>query len=292
MSGAAAVLARYLSAGGAVPMTVAALAMASAADDEVLAAVAAAVPDGPEEAGRLEALRAAIRRHPAAMGLIREVLALVPHGPAGDDPEAHARRVAEGFDAAARRSPEAAVALHSLGEADVLAPATAQIVNQLESVGAIVAGARILDVGCGAGRLALALAPRVGHVTGIDPSAEMIAVARRRAGSRPTLRFEVGFGHEMTVAEAAFDAAVALDSMPYVVAAGGTLPERTFGAVAAALKPGGLWVVMNLSYRGDAETDRSDATRWAAAAGLRLDAVVTDGFDLWDGVVFVFRKPL
>jgi ubiquinone/menaquinone biosynthesis C-methylase UbiE len=44
-----------------------------------------------------------------------------------------------------------------------------------------VTGQTILDVGTGTGRAALALAVRGAHVTGVDASAEMLAVAERRA---------------------------------------------------------------------------------------------------------------
>lgn len=46
-------------------------------------------------------------------------------------------------------------------------------------------GQRVLDVGCGCGQTSLELAGRVGpagRVTGIDLSADMLAVAARRAG--------------------------------------------------------------------------------------------------------------
>ncbi len=57
-------------------------------------------------------------------------------------------------------------------------------------------GQRVLDVGCGCGQTSLELAGRVGpagRVTGIDLSADMLAVAARRAGeaSLANLRFEV-----------------------------------------------------------------------------------------------------
>ena len=42
---------------------------------------------------------------------------------------------------------------------------------------------RILDVGCGTGHLACALAERGHAVTGLDPAAGMLAVARGRPGS-------------------------------------------------------------------------------------------------------------
>src|SRR5215470_19959190 len=53
-------------------------------------------------------------------------------------------------------------------------------------------GARVLDVGCGTGRLAQWIAERVGTtgvVAGIDPLEERIQIARARVGS---VRFEVG----------------------------------------------------------------------------------------------------
>src|SRR5438477_183685 len=40
---------------------------------------------------------------------------------------------------------------------------------------------RVLDVGCGTGNLAAALAARGARVWGVDPSPEMLAIARRKA---------------------------------------------------------------------------------------------------------------
>jgi len=49
------------------------------------------------------------------------------------------------------------------------------------------AGERVIDIGCGCGQTTLELARRVGaagRVVGVDVSAPMLAVARRRASSR------------------------------------------------------------------------------------------------------------
>jgi ubiquinone/menaquinone biosynthesis C-methylase UbiE len=67
-------------------------------------------------------------------------------------------------------------------------------------------GRRILDVGCGTGRLALALSQ--GHtavVTGLDPSPEMLAVARAKSASA---RWVLGHAESLPFADGAFERAV------------------------------------------------------------------------------------
>lgn len=68
-------------------------------------------------------------------------------------------------------------------------------------------GDRVLDVGCGTGRLARWLAEKVGpggKVVGIDPLAERIAIARRNAGG---ITFEVGQAEDLSAfGDASFDA--------------------------------------------------------------------------------------
>lgn len=58
---------------------------------------------------------------------------------------------------------------------------------------AAVPGQAIVDIGCGAGELSLALARTrpLAQVTGIDVSADLVAAARERAGDRSTVSFTV-----------------------------------------------------------------------------------------------------
>ena len=59
----------------------------------------------------------------------------------------------------------------------------------------LVRGDRVLDIGCGTGRLAEWMASQFGpEVVGIDPLPERVALARARA---PGLRFEVGRAEDL-----------------------------------------------------------------------------------------------
>jgi ubiquinone/menaquinone biosynthesis C-methylase UbiE len=73
----------------------------------------------------------------------------------------------------------------------------------------VVAGERILDVGCGCGQTLLQLADRVGpsgHVLGVDISPPMLARARERVADRPTIALALGDAQAYTFAPGSFDA--------------------------------------------------------------------------------------
>jgi trans-aconitate methyltransferase len=53
---------------------------------------------------------------------------------------------------------------------------------------------RVLDLGCGPGQIAIALAPFVGHVTGIDPEPAMLDQAR---ASAPELEWILGSSYDL-----------------------------------------------------------------------------------------------
>src|SRR5215469_8680005 len=71
-----------------------------------------------------------------------------------------------------------------------------------------VAGRRILDAGCGSGPLSAALRERGPVVTGIDASAGMLALARRRLGEDVALHV-VDLSDRLPFADATFDDVVA-----------------------------------------------------------------------------------
>lgn len=200
-------------------------------------------------------------------------------------------RTAAFFDRAAAYSPEAGVALYSLGDPLILAAATGEVVAWLRDSALVRPDADILDLGCGFGRIAAALAPYCRSVLGLDVSAGMVAEARRRHAGLANTKFETTPGRGLAaLPPAAFDLVLAVDSFPYIVQAG--LAPAHVSDAARALRLGGALVMLNLSYRGDPAADRTDAATWAKACGLVLEVADARPFALWDGTAFVLRKPL
>jgi SAM-dependent methyltransferase len=144
-------------------------------------------------------------------------------------------------------------------------------------------GSRVLDAGCGTGRVAVRLAELGYDVVGVDLDASMLAEARR---ARPDLTW---LGADL----ATLDLPAAGVPGPYdlVVAAGNVLPLLAAGTEAATVarltdhaRPDGLVVAgfgLDAAHLppGVEPLDLADYDRWCAAAGLRLAA----RWSTWDG---------
>jgi ubiquinone/menaquinone biosynthesis C-methylase UbiE len=103
---------------------------------------------------------------------------------------------------------------------------------------------RVLDAGCGAGRMSAYLAARGCLVEGVDLSPGMVAVARR---DHPAPRFEVGSLTELPCAEAEFAGVMLWYSAIH------TPPSHQpaiFAEVARVLRPGGHVLVATQSGEG------------------------------------------
>jgi trans-aconitate 2-methyltransferase len=104
-------------------------------------------------------------------------------------------------------------------------------------------GERILDVGCGTGRLTAQIADAGADVVGVDASPAMVDEARRNFSGRPRLRFDVADAR--TLAEAAelaadvgrFDAVFSNAVLHWV-----RPPEAAVRSIRKMLRPGGRFV--------------------------------------------------
>src|SRR5690606_25562017 len=116
------------------------------------------------------------------------------------------------FDRLVRISPEASVAAYSLGDPALLDAATREVVEWLRGLGLLDGRPRILDLGCGIGRIAQALAPHADGVMGIDVSPGMIEAALERCRGVPGVEFTLTSGHDLgQVAASTFDLVLAID---------------------------------------------------------------------------------
>ena len=107
-------------------------------------------------------------------------------------------------------------------------------------------GDKVLDVGCGSGRLTMAAqkwAGPEGEAVGIDPSPEMIQVARQNAGRAGLgAKFELGVVEALPFPDKTFDVVLnrlMLHHLP------DDLKQRGLAEMRRVLKPGGLCLVVD-----------------------------------------------
>jgi SAM-dependent methyltransferase len=199
-----------------------------------------------------------------------------------------ARDIAAMFDRAVAVAPDASVAAYTLGDADLLTRATDEIVTWLHAQRLLAAHTRVLDLGCGTGRVAAALAPRVAFVLGLDASSGMIAEARARHSDVANLRFEHTNGSPPEhLPPRSFQLVVAVDSYPYLVQSG--IEQSVTHCIARLLTPDGALAILNLAYSADESSQSKLAQELADENNLNLAAAGTTPFRLWDGRAYLFR---
>ena len=157
------------------------------------------------------------------------------------------------------------------------------------------AGKAVLDVGCGGGILAEAMAQRGARVTGIDLSDKALRVAELHLHeSRLEIEYQKAMAEEYAAAHpGAFDVVTCMELLEHV-----PQPESMVAACARLARPGGLVFfstinrnpksylfavigaeyVLNLLPKGTHDYLRfikpSELSRWSRAAGLRPDELV------------------
>jgi len=111
---------------------------------------------------------------------------------------------------------------------------------------------RLLDVGCGPGTIALRLAHLFAEVVGLDPDADMLVEAERRAA-------ELGIGHARWVRARAEDLPAGLGAVRVATFAASFHwmdRDRVAAAVLAMLEPGGAFVQVSAPQDGLPAPDR------------------------------------
>lgn len=143
---------------------------------------------------------------------------------------------------------------------DVLKPVDEFHIGGAEATAALLArlgfraGMDVLDIGCGIGGPARAIALSTGAtVTGIDLTPDFIVTARslsRMAGMGDRVRFETASATALPFADAAFDGATMLH-------VGMNIPDKAgvFAEAARVLKPGAVFAVYDVMRTGEGALD-------------------------------------
>jgi ubiquinone/menaquinone biosynthesis C-methylase UbiE len=176
--------------------------------------------------------------------------------------------------------------------------------RRIVELAGIAPGERVLDVGCGPGRLAMAagtVAGPMGEVCGIDPAPEMVALARRNATrSGVRARFDVGVIEAIPYPDEHFDVVLSSLMLHHLP---DELKRRGFAETRRVLRPAGRFVAVDFGATPDHGVGHLLCvlrlrTGWEHAERLR-EMLREAGFDAAEmgptghrGVAFVRgRKP-
>lgn len=105
--------------------------------------------------------------------------------------------------------------------------------------GGLGAGSRVVEVGCGTGKLTEALVERGLRIDAVDPGPRMIEIARRRVGGSELVRFHVGRFEEVDLPFGAFDAVFSATAFHWVD------PRVGWRKAAELLRPAGLLALLS-----------------------------------------------
>ena len=256
------------------------------------AAIARALPTLAGEPARLRELARQFAENEAGC---RTIVRMIRQGL--DSPEV-AKDAEEGiersrrlFDASVAQSEESSVALYSLGNPELLAAATDEVVGVLEDWGVLGLGRNALEIGCGIGRLMVPLSSRVRSVAGTDVSSGMIAAATRRLAALSNASVHLTQGQDLSqFGSGSIDLVYSVDAFPYLVLSGQALVERHFLEIRRVLRPGGDFVLFNYAYGRTREDADREVLAFAHRADLEVVRADEAPFRIWNGIGWLLRR--
>jgi ubiquinone/menaquinone biosynthesis C-methylase UbiE len=151
-----------------------------------------------------------------------------------------------------------------------------QLRQRTITLAGLAAGARVLDVGCGTGTLALEVQGRLGsagRVVGVDPSPAQIARARAKAARRHLrTEFQLGVIEQLAFPDQTFDVVLATLMMHHLPA---PLKRQGLAEIARVLTPGGCLVLADFTPRRERQ-GRAARFHAGGSAVPELVALVED----------------
>jgi ubiquinone/menaquinone biosynthesis C-methylase UbiE len=137
-------------------------------------------------------------------------------------------------------------------------------------------GSRVLEIGCGTGKLTEELAARGLRVDAVDPGVRMVEVARRRLGDTPNVSFHIGRFEDAELPAGGFAAVFSATAFHWVD------PSAGWEKVARVLRPGGMFAL--LTHVGFSPIDEQLHAVWTDVRPESLEWVARDRQTFFDGI--------
>jgi SAM-dependent methyltransferase len=152
-----------------------------------------------------------------------------------------------------------------------------ELVDRACSRGSLRAAARVVEVGCGTGKLTAALVERGLRVDALDPGENLLRVARARVGDG-AVRFHLGRFEEVDLPRGAYEALFSATAFHWVD------PAVGWSKAAGLLRPGGLLALLSHTGSSLVELDAAYRAAWREVVPEAADWVRRDERELWAGV--------
>lgn len=259
---------------------------------EDTAALARALPTLTGEPARLRELARHLADNEAGCRtIVRMIRQRLDSPEVAGDAEEGIERCRKLFDASVAESEESSVALYSLGNPELLAAATDEVIGVMEDWGVLGLDRDTLEVGCGIGRLMVPLSSRVRSAVGTDVSSGMISAAMRRLEGISNTSVRLTTGQNLSeFGSGSMDLVYSVDTFPYLVLSGQALVERHFREVRRVLRPGGDFVLFNYAYGRSRDDANGEVLALAQLAELQVIRADESPFRIWNGVGWLMRK--
>lgn len=255
-------------------------------------ALACALPTLAGEPARLRELARHLADNEAGCRtIVRMIRQRLDSPEVAGDAEEGIERCRKLFDASVAESEESSVALYSLGNPELLAAATDEVIDVMEDWGVLGLHRDTLEVGCGIGRLMVPLSSRVRSAVGTDVSSGMISAATRRLEGFSNTSVRLTTGQNLSeFGSGSMDLVYSVDTFPYLVLAGQALVERHFREVRRVLRPGGDFVLFNYAYGRSRDDANGEVLALAHRAQLQVIRADESPFRIWNGVGWLMRR--
>ena len=154
----------------------------------------------------------------------------------------------------------------------------ASLVDTVCTVAGLIPGSPVVEVGCGTGKLTVALALRELRVEAIDPGTRLLEIARRHTEGS-AVRFQVGRFEDVELPEGAFDALFSSAAFHWVD------PAVGWSKAARVLRSGGVLALLTHVRSGtDDELKERLRAAWREVVPEAASWPSRDAEEIWKGV--------